>query len=263
MSENNPAEAAQFIRDTLRMKTFPVAVSFVKDASRFPDKARRPLQAMGKQITHCQAVTMARSYGWTVALAAEDMVCVPARIVFGFSNSPDPVDSLSGLFCEVSFSRGAPQAEKEVASMHRFEKGEIAGILFAPLQKADFDPDTILFYGNPGQMTRLAQAWSYGTGERVAGCTGGKVECDEYLIAPFKTGAPRMVIPGNGERIFAMTQDDEMVFAISAKNLPGLMQGLKEAGKPIGARYPVTPYQNFQPEFPKNYKELGKSLGMF
>jgi hypothetical protein len=37
----------------------------------------------------------------------------------------------------------------------------------------------------------------------------------------------------------------------------------KEAGKKIGARYPVTPYQNFEPEFPKPYKVLAEELGLF
>jgi hypothetical protein len=41
-----------------------------------------------------------------------------------------------------------------------------------------------------------------------------------------------------------------------------LAQGLREAGNKIGARYPVTFYQNFQPEFPKPYKVLGEKLGI-
>jgi hypothetical protein len=41
-----------------------------------------------------------------------------------------------------------------------------------------------------------------------------------------------------------------------------LAQDLREAGKKIGARYPVTFYQNFQPEFPKPYKVLGEKLGI-
>jgi uncharacterized protein (DUF169 family) len=117
-------------------------------------------------------------------------------------------------------------------------------------------------YGNPAQAMRLAQAWSYMAGERVQGHFGGKVECDEYLIAPFKTQSPRMVIPGHGERIFAGTQDDEVAFAVPAKFLPELARALKEVAKAIGGRYPVTPYQNFQPDFPKAHKELGKDLGI-
>jgi uncharacterized protein (DUF169 family) len=146
--------------------------------------------------------------------------------------------------------------------LSRFQNGEIEAIVLAPLEKASFEPETVLIYGNPAQVMRLAQAWSYTTGERLSGEFGGKLECDEYLIAPFKMQRPRVVIPGNGERIFAATQDDEMAFAIPGKYFLELTKGLKEVGRTIGARYPVTPYQNFQPEFPKAYKELGKELGI-
>jgi hypothetical protein len=41
-----------------------------------------------------------------------------------------------------------------------------------------------------------------------------------------------------------------------------LVQDLQEAGKKVGASYPVPVYLNFQPEFPKQFKELGKELGI-
>jgi hypothetical protein len=65
-----------------------------------------------------------------------------------------------------------------------------------------------------------------------------------------------------GDRIFSMTQDDELVFGLPGKGLEALVQGLREAGSKIGARYPVTFYQNFQPEFPKPHKALGAKLGI-
>jgi hypothetical protein len=37
---------------------------------------------------------------------------------------------------------------------------------------------------------------------------------------------------------------------------------LDEAGKKIGARYPITFYQNFQPEFPKPYQDRAKKWGI-
>jgi uncharacterized protein (DUF169 family) len=251
-----------FIREDLRLKTFPVAVKFLRDKAEFPEKARRPLAGMGKRIAICQGVTMARNYGWTVGIAREDVICVPAAIVFGFTDSTDPPASLAGLFSEVNFSSSIELARKETSSMSRFQNGEIGGIVLAPLEKASFEPDTALVYGNPAQMMRLAQACSHATGARVPGEFGGKVECDEYLIAPFKTQSPRMVIPGNGERILAGAQDDEMAFALPAHLIPGLTKALKEVGKAIGVRYPVTPYQNFEPDFPKAHKKLGKELGI-
>jgi uncharacterized protein (DUF169 family) len=262
MSETNFREAAELIRNDLRLKTSPVAAKFLKNKAELPEKTRRPSVALGKRIAICQGVTMARNYGWTVGLTKEDVICVPASIVFGFSESSDPPASLAGLFCEANFSSAEDLARKETSSMSRFENGEIEAIVMAPLERASFEPDTILIYGNPAQVMRMTQAWSYMAGERIQGHFGGKVECDEYLIAPFKTQSPRVVNPGNGERIFAGTQDDEVTFAFPAKFVPEFTKALKEVGKAIGARYPVTPYQNFQPEFPKAYKELGKELGI-
>jgi uncharacterized protein (DUF169 family) len=263
MSNGSFKEDAQFIYNNLRMKTFPVAVKFLKEGEAFPEKTRRPSSALGKRVTICQGVTMARNYGWMVGMTQEDVICVPAAIAFGLSDSQDPPGSLAGLFIDVTFSSSREAAECETGSMSHFKKGEIMGVLFSPLEKAVFEPDIALFYGNPAQMMRFAQSWSYVTGERLTGQFGGKVECDEYLITPFKTQSPRLVLPGNGERIFAGTQDDEMVFALPIKSLPDLTKGLNEVGKVIGARYPVTPYMNYQPEFPKPYKEIGKELGVY
>jgi uncharacterized protein (DUF169 family) len=100
------------------------------------------------------------------------VICVPASIVFGFSNSSDPPDSLAGPFCEINFSQAADLALKETSSMSRFENGEIEAIALAPLEKASIDPDTILIYGNPAQVMRLAQASPYRTrtGARISPC---------------------------------------------------------------------------------------------
>lgn len=205
---------------------------------------------------------MARVYGWTVGLTREDLICVPAMIAFGFSGSDDPPGSLASLFCEVNFHDDEGRAREEVASMNFLENEKWKAISLAPLAKGLFEPDSIVIHGNPAQIMRMIQAWAYRKGERLTGTFGGKVECSEYLIAPFKSQVARVAIPGMGDRIFSMTQDDEMVFGLPGKELSGLAQGLREAGNKIGARYPVTFYQNFQPEFPKPYKVLGEELGI-
>jgi uncharacterized protein (DUF169 family) len=260
--EENMKSAAEFISNNLRLKTFPVAVKFLKEKKDFPEKTRQPSSLLGKKVTICQAVTMARIYGWTVGLTKDDLICVPAAIAFGFSSSPDTASSLTRLFCEAGYSKNEETAKKESVSIQRLEKEEYEAIVLAPLQKGVIEPDTIVFYGNPAQMVRLIQAWTYMRGERVRSNFGGKVECTEYLLVPFKEQAPRVAIPGTGDRTFSMTQDEEMIFSLPGQFLPELLQGLKEAGGKVGARYPVPVFLNFQPEFPKNFKELGKELGI-
>jgi len=263
MDSQQLAEASEFLRNSLRLKTFPVAVKFLKDKKDFPEKTRRPSVVMGKRIAICQAVSMARLYGWTVGLAKEDLVCVPAAIAFGFSEAPDSAAALGGLFCSGSYSQSEEVGRAEAATILRLKKGEYEGILLAPLQRAAFEPDTIAFYGNPAQLMRLVHAWTFRTGMRVPGHFGGKVECTEYLLAPFKTMSARLAIPGTGDRVFSMTQDDEIVFSIPGMSLMNLVKDLREAGKKVGASYPIPVYLNFEPEFPKFFKDLGKELGVF
>ena len=109
---------------------------------------------------------------------------------------------------------------------------------------------------------RLIQGATFGLGERAQGDFGGKIECSSYLIGPHKTGQVRVTIPGAGDRIFSMTQDDELVVSFPARLLPAILKGMAEAGKKIGARYPVTFYQNFQPEFPPPYQDRAKKWGI-
>jgi uncharacterized protein (DUF169 family) len=81
---------------------------------------------------------MARNYGWTIGLAREDIICVPAAIAFGFTDATDPSSSLTDLFREVGFSGNDDLARKEISSMSRFENGEIKGIVLAPMEKVTF-----------------------------------------------------------------------------------------------------------------------------
>ena len=255
-------EAAEFIGNNLRLKTLPVAVKFLKDATEFPEKTRQPSVALGKRIAVCQAVTMARVYGSIIGMTKDDLICVPGAIAFGFSRSNDAAESLSRLLCGGNYSRDDDAGIQEASSITRFEKGEYGAIVVAPLHRAPFDPDTVVMYGNPAQMMRAIQAWTYLKGIRVHGFFGGKVECSEYLISPFKKQEPRVAIPGMGDRVFSMTQDEEMVFAIPGRSLSEFIEGLKVAGNKVGAMYPVPVYLNFEPQFPTFFTKLGQELGI-
>jgi len=254
-------EQADFLDHNLRLRTRPVAASFLRDRQ-LPEKTRQPSTALGKRITICMGVTMARVYGWRVGLTKDDLICVPAMIMFGFSDAQDQPAALAELFGAIQFAADAATARQETGCMSRLPNGAYQALLLQPLAMATAPPDAVLIYGNPAQVMRLAQAYTYMTGIRVPGNFGGKVECAEYLLAPMQTGQPRVAIPGMGDRIFSMTQDDEMVFALPGRALEPLVEGLRQAGKKIGARYPITFYQNFQPEFPAVYQTIGKAHGI-
>jgi len=255
-------EQSNYIYENLRMKTFPVGVRFMENSAELPEKARRPSLFLKKKITICQAMTMARNYGWQMGITREDVICVLAALAFGFTDAADARKEMAESFFESEYKSTMEKTVCEVNQMSFLDSGEYEALFLSPLQKMPFVPDTIILYGNPAQISRMLQAATFHTEEKIQGLFGGKVECPEYLIRPFKTGTPRIIVPGPGDRIFSMTGDDEMIFAMPFSFLEGFIEGLKKSGRKAGARYPITHYQNFQPEFPPHYKSLGKKYGI-
>ncbi len=256
MGDNGLKEMAEFIYQDLRLTTLPVAAKFYKQEPSWPAKTRRPAQVLEKRITICQAMTLARLYRWTVGLTVEDLVCAPALLAFGHAKTDTPKEDLAAFFSRVGWCADEAMAGREVDQMAFMPKGKARAMVLAPLNKGLFEPDTVTIYGNPAQIMRIVQAWTYSDGNLVKGQFGGKVSCTEYLIAPLLSGEARVALPGNGDRIMSITQDNEMAFALPGAGLSKLVQGLKQAGRSLGARYPVSFYQNFQPEYPASVYNL-------
>ena len=76
------------IESFIRPATFPVGVRMLEAGDEIPERAKRPRRDMSVEITTCQAVTMARKYGWTVALTTEDINCPLTKIAFGLEKEP-------------------------------------------------------------------------------------------------------------------------------------------------------------------------------
>jgi len=151
----NYQEAAREFKGALRLRTEPLGVAFLADAAALPEKTRRPSQVLGKKVTICQGVTMARVYGWPVGLTAEDLICVPGMLAFGLTPEPDPGQELVSLLCDVGFHADKEAAQKEVEALTRLGSQEIEALYLAPLERLARDPDVVVVYGNPAQLSRL------------------------------------------------------------------------------------------------------------
>jgi uncharacterized protein (DUF169 family) len=128
--------------------------------------------------------------------------------------------------------------------------------MVSPLTRAAFKPDLFMIYGNPAQIMRLIQGALYIDGGTVQSASMGRLGC-AAIITAMKTGECRYLVPGNGDRIFGMTQDHEMSFLIPAAKLDTVLEGLSKTHK-AGVRYPITSFFNFEAAFPPSYQEQMK-----
>ena len=132
--------------------------------------------------------------------------------------------------------------------MSKFRAKEYAGIVFSPLAWTKIAPDLIMVYGNPAQIMRLLHGATHHEGNNVVSAFSGRAgSCSGGIIQTMLTGECQVVIPGNGDRVWAMTQDEEVAFTIPAARLGLVIEGLKVTHE-RGVRYPIPICQRFQPE---------------
>jgi len=248
------SELDQALSTYFRPLTFPVAIKMLKSEAEIPEKTRRPYQQMGKKVAICQGIGMARKYGWVVALGKEDMACALGAAPFGFFEDIK-------YFNEGNLAAGMFTASKEIGKkeedlVNRFDFGTYSHILVAPLNRTSFEPDLYMVYGNPAQIMRLIQGALYNEGGAIFSSAMGRLGCST-IITTIKEAECRYTVPGNGDRIFGMTQDYEMAFFIPTSKADTLIDGLVKTHN-AGIRYPITSFFDFEATYPKSYQEQMK-----
>jgi uncharacterized protein (DUF169 family) len=247
------------IEQYIRPLTYPVGVKINKDKA-IPEGYRRPTVTPGYRINICQGVNMARRYGWMLGFLAEDMACPLSMPIFGFIEEPDFVTR--GEIIYPDFTDTIEAAQKTQSVQPKAPAGSIGSVLIGPLSRVEFEPDLVLVYGNAAQIIRLVQGALYKDGGAVESRFSGRCACAQEFIHPFLNAKCNVIIPAQGERLFAMTADDELVFSIPREKIAGTLEGLEAMHKKGVSRIP-TPFfgMRMKPEFPKRYKELERICG--
>jgi uncharacterized protein (DUF169 family) len=249
---------AKALNRLIRPVTFPLAVKLVKSIDEFPEKARRPSRDMGFKTNPCVAMTMSRKYGWTVAMSADDNACPIAEYTYGWSESEAGAKKALADFMMVmkyTASERAARTAMDAVERIKLSKGEYVGVVFSPLEWIKVEPDLVMIFCNVAQLMRLVHGATQETGVPLQSMFSGRGgTCTEGVLQTFKTGQPKVVLPGNGDRVWAMVQDGEMAFTIPAHRLDSVINGL-EATHQTGIRYPIPVDIRHAPLFPGQLKE--------
>ncbi|MBM3118471.1 MAG: hypothetical protein FJ006_02800 [Chloroflexi bacterium] len=254
-------ERAQALNRLIRPLTFPIAVKVVKSINDFPEKTRRPLKDMGFKTNICVGLTLTRKYGWTVGMTAEDNICPIAAYTYGWSESEPETKSALIEFMKVmnyAANDDAAKTTMEAGTQFKLNKGQYAGVVFSPLERTKVEPDLVMIFCNAAQAMRLVHGATQETGISVHSFFSGRGgTCTEGVLQTFKTKEPKVVLPGNGDRVWAMVQDEELAFTIPVSLLDSVITGL-EATHERGIRYPIPVDIRHEPLFPGQLKQVGQ-----
>jgi len=253
-------ELNHFFNEYLRTATFPVAVK-VSKTNELPPKVKRAKDIFGYPIAFCQGISMARRFGRTIGFIKEDHACPLTIPIFGYSDNPD--FAVEGNCVYPLYAKTPEAGAVTQAATPQMEAGEIGSIVLAPLNKADFEPDLLLVYGNAAQIVRMIQGELYNEGGAVTSSFMGRCACGASIVKPLQTQKSQVVIPGGGERVFALTTDDELCFATPANRIQSVVEGIKGTHDSGVARIPTLFFGvSAKPKFPPSYAKLAEYCGM-
>jgi len=248
-----PHKFCEALKNYINIQTPPLAVKMVSGDSELPEKAKVPSKHFKNRLTICQAFNMARYNGLSIALGRDDQSCPVGSVILGFR---EPVS----YYTEGNMVAGMYAASKEIGALMEkdlqcFPPGKYSHLLVAPLDRAAFEPDLINIYCNPAQLMRLVQGARYNNGQIISSSFTGRAECSHAIVPTIEFGQYQVVLPSNGERVFAHTQDFEMSFAVPLAEADDLVAGLEESHK-NGIRYPIPFFVNYKASFPPKLTKI-------
>jgi uncharacterized protein (DUF169 family) len=243
------------IESFIRPATFPVGVRMLAEGDAIPERAKRPRRDMSVEITTCQAVTMSRKYGWTVALTTEDINCPLTKVAFGLK--PETAYFKEGNCCAGMYTGSAEAGARTEAETYHFSYNRYSGILMAPAAKAAFEPQVVIVYANPAQVMRLVTGALWKQGGAIGSSFTGRIDCSDEIIRPIETNEYEVVLPCYGDRVFGQTEDHEMAFSFPWSKVDELIEGLEGTHKG-GVRYPIPSFVRYSGEFPPSYNKLNE-----
>jgi len=241
--------------ESLKLRTFPVGIRLL---NRSPDEEElplfRPLRDFRRIITLCQAIGLARYYGWPIGLSLDDMSCPGSIVIFGLAEMPE-------YFKDGSISAGLYTENKELGAkldghLPEIPAGRFKGIAVFPMLNPVTVPDVIIIYGTPGQMMKFAAAVAYKTGEPVKLEAMGKAGSCTAIARSFLDRKPYLALPGLGDRTLAWTMDDEMAATFSIEWLKELVDAMVSQDKTDVLTYPPKPFLFYEFKF-KNLPVIG------
>lgn len=209
------------IKEHLKLNNSPVAIKFVLREEDIPEGIKK----IEKGARHCELVQKA-SRGEMFYATAEEQTCKGGATALGLIEAPEKVKT-GEMYQSLGRFSSLGAAKRTVDAIPKIENMMYA-LVYAPLEKAEFDPDVIVVICNPAQAMKLAQAMVYTLGGRVeADFSGIQSVCGDAVAGPFTTKRPNITLGCSGSRKYAEIQPDEVIVGMNGENIGCIVNALE------------------------------------
>ncbi len=222
----------------LRLKTTPIGMKLferAEDMQAIP-KIRRPSAIH----TTDQIVAQAARLGFTIGITSDDLVGPQCATVIGLHPRDD--EWLSGKKIAGVWYATVPDASAHQHAMNVVPHGKYEALAVSPLASGRLDPpDICLIYGTPGQMIIFINGLQWTEYRKFDWSVVGESSCADSWGRALATGEPSLSLPCFAERRYGGVLDDEMLMALTPRDLRKAISGMQALAK-NGLRYPIPQY---------------------
>ncbi len=150
------AEASKVLKETLNLDGSPVAFKFCKT----PDDIPEGMAHISEKLRHCQMVGMARKEGKIFYATVDNHACMGGSWALGLRELTSTLKSGEFYYKLGKFESWAA-CKRTIDRVPHVESLTTYATLYAPLEKAPFDPTLVLIITKPKSMLKLAQSNLY------------------------------------------------------------------------------------------------------
>ncbi len=209
------------IKQHLGLTKSPVAVKFVLRQEDIPEGIKK----IEDDARHCEMVQKA-SRGEIFHATAREQACKGGASALGLMEAPEKVKT-GEMYQSLGRFSSLGSAKRTMEDIPKIEPMMYA-LIYAPLEKAEFDPDVIVVICNPAQAMKLAQAMVYTLGGRVeADFSGIQSICADAVAGPFTRKRPNITLGCSGSRKFAEIQPEEVIVGMNGENIGCIVNALE------------------------------------
>ena len=232
---SNLSEKCSILRDKLRLPTEPIGYKkfdTIDALQQVPD-----VMMWKRDCMFCQIPFMARVGGLTIGLSRDSKVGDRCKRIHGLQATDADKKLAEAKMLSRTWMPSVEEGLKQQEDYPRIPPGE--AVVLGPATKGHFDPDVVLFYGNPAQIMMLMCGLQKVKYERFQFHFIGEGACVDSLGECYNSKKPALAIPCYGERSMGQVKDDEINIALPPSDIDRAVEGLGILEK-IGFKYPIS-----------------------
>jgi uncharacterized protein (DUF169 family) len=214
-------ELGNKLKNSLKLEKEPVAIKWV---SREP----KNIPKEEEKSRFCTKLDKAMK-GEIFYSTAEEEECMGGLRYSGLKDPKEfPKNMQSGAFLvPAGVYKSIPAVQRSWRSNLAVEPGIFQALIFAPLNKADFDPDVIFLVCNSEQAMLVLHANAYDSGSHGLGADSGPI-CSSMASIPYLTGKVTYGFGDIGSRRNMDIKPEEVMVSIPATDLHRIVANLEE-----------------------------------